>query len=117
MRTSHLFLSVVALTLVFVAAGCNSRAAEQTSSPALVEQPQAQAAAPDGRAELSPADRALAEKQKVCPVSEEPLGSMGKPVKISVKGRVVFLCCDGCEADFKANTDKYLEKLDAANRK
>jgi hypothetical protein len=98
-----------------VVAGCDSRAAEQTSSPALVEP--AQAAAPAGLAELSPADRVLAEKQKVCPVSEEPLGSMGKPVEVTVKGRVVFLCCDGCEADLKANPDKYLEQLDAANRK
>jgi hypothetical protein len=28
-------------------------------------------------AELSPEDRSLAEHQKVCPVSDEPLGSMG----------------------------------------
>lgn len=67
-----------------------------------------------GLAELSPADRALAEKQKVCPVSGEPLGSMGKPVKVSAKGRTVFLCCDGCEESIKKDPDKYLAKLDAA---
>jgi len=71
-------------------------------------------AMPAGIAELSEADRALAEKQKVCPVSGEPLGSMGKPVKVEVKGRTVFLCCGGCEAELKKDPDKYLAKLDAA---
>lgn len=115
MRASYLFLSAVVVGLVFVVSGCNSRADEQTARAAFVEQDQA--AVPAGLAELSPADRALAEKQKVCPVSEEPLGAMGKPVKVTAKGRVVFLCCEGCVAEFKANPDKYLKKLDAANRK
>jgi len=48
-------------------------------------------------AKLSPEDRALAEKQKTCPVSGEPLGSMGVPYKLTVQGRDVLLCCPGCE--------------------
>src|SRR6476469_7672944 len=32
-------------------------------------------------AKLSAEDRAIAEKQKVCPVSGEPLGTMGAPIK------------------------------------
>jgi len=74
-------------------------------------------AVPEGLAELPEADRVLAEKQKVCPVSGEPLGSMGKPIKVEVKGRTVFLCCEGCEADLKKDPDKYLAKLDAAGQK
>lgn len=62
-------------------------------------------------AQLSEADRALAEKQKICPVSGQPLGSMGKPYKITVKGREVLLCCQGCEAQITADPDKYLAKL------
>ncbi len=54
----------------------------------------------------------LAEKQKVCPVSGEPLGSMGMPYKVTVKGREVFLCCQGCEGEIKENPDKYLARLD-----
>ena len=72
---------------------------------------------PEGLAELSEADRALALKQNVCPVSGESLGSMGKPVKVEVKGRTVFLCCDGCEAELKKEPDKFLAKLDAAGKK
>lgn len=64
-----------------------------------------------GLDELPDADRALAQKQKICPVSGEPLGAMGKPYKVTVKGRVVFLCCQGCEAEIKKNPEKYLAKL------
>ena len=64
-----------------------------------------------GLAQLSDADRAIAEKQEVCPVSGERLGAMGKPVKITVKGRTVFLCCSGCEPAIKKDPDKYLKKL------
>ena len=60
---------------------------------------------------LAPADRALAEKQKVCPVSGGALGAMGKPYKVTVKGREVFLCCQGCEAAILKDPDKYLAKL------
>lgn len=62
-------------------------------------------------ADLSEADCALAEKQKVCPVSDAPLGSMGKPYKVTVNGQEVMLCCKGCEAKIKADPEKYLAKL------
>ena len=65
----------------------------------------------DALAELSPEDRALAEKQKTCPVSGEPLGAMGKPYKVTIQGRDVLLCCPGCEAEIKENPEKYLAKL------
>ena len=57
-------------------------------------------------------DKELIAKQKTCPVTDEPLGSMGKPVKVVVKGRRVFLCCAGCKKKLLANPDKYLKKLD-----
>jgi hypothetical protein len=62
-------------------------------------------------AALSAEDRALIEKQKVCPVSGGALGSMGDPVKVVVKGQTVFLCCAGCEEAIKKDPDKYLAKL------
>ena len=65
----------------------------------------------DALAKLSPADRELAEKQEVCPVSDQPLGSMGKPIKVTVKGQDVFLCCAGCKPQIEENPDKYLAKL------
>jgi membrane fusion protein, copper/silver efflux system len=47
-------------------------------------------------AKLSPEDRRLAEQQRFCAVQKENsrLGSMGVPVKLLLKGRPVFLCCE-----------------------
>jgi hypothetical protein len=56
-------------------------------------------------AELSDEDRALAEKQRNCPVTGMALGSMGKPFKTFVNGRAVFLCCPGCEEQLKKKLD------------
>ncbi len=64
-------------------------------------------------AELDKADRVAAMAQKICPVSDEPLFSMGKPIKVTVKGRDVFLCCESCREGLVADPDKYLAKLDA----
>jgi YHS domain-containing protein len=61
--------------------------------------------------ELSPEDRALAEKQRICPVTGELLGSMGAPMKVDVKGQTVFICCEGCKEELLAKPDEYLAKL------
>jgi YHS domain-containing protein len=63
-------------------------------------------------AKLSPEDRALAEKQKTCPVSGALLGTMDMPYKMTVKGKDVFLCCKGCEGEIEKDPDKYLAKLE-----
>jgi hypothetical protein len=60
------------------------------------------------------ADRVAAKAQKVCPITGEPLGSMGLPLKKEVDGKPVFLCCKGCEADFDKDPKAALAKLAAA---
>jgi len=65
------------------------------------------------KAKLSPEDLALANRQKVCPVTDLPLDSMGGPVPVVVEGRKAFLCCAGCEGKLKSNAAKYLAKLPA----
>jgi len=119
----------VALSVLALVAGC----ARQTPAPAVKNQPAKPAAKPAtatkekkeaekpnatpktetsaGLAELSEADRALAQKQRVCPVSGEVLGEHGKPVKVIVKEQVMFLCCPACEEAVKKNPDKYLARL------
>ena len=62
-------------------------------------------------AKLNDADRQAAKEQRICPVSGEPLGSMGTPIKVHVKDRDIFICCAGCEDDLKAKPDEYLAKL------
>ena len=60
---------------------------------------------------LSEADRAAAEKQKTCPVSNEALGSMGKPIKVTIKGQELFICCGGCKGDTEKKPDEVLAAL------
>jgi Cu(I)/Ag(I) efflux system membrane fusion protein len=62
-------------------------------------------------AELPAEDRMLAEKQRICPVSGELLGSMGAPIKVDVEGQPVFICCEGCKEELLAKPEEYLAKL------
>ena len=60
-----------------------------------------------------PADeQPVAMAQLMCPVSDQHLGSMGKPLKETADGKTAYLCCDGCEEKFKADPAKYLAKLE-----
>jgi Cu(I)/Ag(I) efflux system membrane fusion protein len=66
-----------------------------------------------GSPPLTPEEAALAGKQKVCPVTDLPLNSMGGPIASVVEGRKVFLCCKGCEPRLRADPAKYFAKLPA----
>lgn len=57
---------------------------------------------------LPPSDQEAARRQKTCPVTRKPLGSMGAPVRVEVNGRVVFLCCSGCEGKLRRDPARYL---------
>lgn len=65
----------------------------------------------EAMADLSKEDRELAMAQEICPVAGKPLGSMGTPIKVDVKGQPVFLCCNGCRDSLLKDPDKYLEIL------
>jgi hypothetical protein len=121
---SKLLTTLFAVVVLAGLAGC-SKPNDNSSNP----KPEAPAAgrhshpghdhthrATDGKyeaelAKLSSEDHQLADKQKTCPVSGEPLGSMGKPYKVTIQDRTVFLCCPGCESDLKKNPEKYLARL------
>ncbi|MBX6312214.1 MAG: efflux RND transporter periplasmic adaptor subunit [Isosphaeraceae bacterium] len=55
--------------------------------------------------------RRTAEEPKTCPVTGAPLGSMGDPVAVEVRGQTVRVCCEGCTPKLKSDPDKYLAKL------
>lgn len=46
-------------------------------------------------------------RQKICPVSGKPLGSMGDPVAVNVNGQTIYACCGGCVNAIKSNPAKY----------
>jgi hypothetical protein len=64
-------------------------------------------------ASLSPEDRAIAKQQKICPVTGDTLGALGRPVKVDLNGKSVFICCGYCKGALKKEPDKYLAILEA----
>lgn len=65
------------------------------------------------RAKLPAADRRLVDQQDLCPVLDgSRLGSMGKPVKVVIENRPVFLCCKGCEQEAKEHAKETLVKVE-----
>jgi Cu(I)/Ag(I) efflux system membrane fusion protein len=63
-------------------------------------------------AKLPEEDRQLARQQRICPITGDPLGSMGVPPKIMLRGRPVFLCCKGCAGAAKKAPEETLKKVD-----
>lgn len=63
-----------------------------------------------GTLERQLSDTMLISLQKTCPVTGQPLGSMGAPPKLIVKGKPLFVCCAGCSGKVNANPDAYLSK-------
>lgn len=46
-------------------------------------------------------------RQKICPVSGKPLGSMGDPIAVNIGGQTIYACCGGCVNAIKSNPAKY----------
>ncbi|MCB9920930.1 MAG: hypothetical protein H6822_02040 [Planctomycetaceae bacterium] len=46
--------------------------------------------------------------QKLCPVTGEPLESMGGAIPVTVKGATIKVCCQGCVKAVNKDPDKYL---------
>jgi len=54
------------------------------------------------------ADTKSIEQLKLCPVSQEELGSMGTPLKVTRGAETTYLCCKGCLKKFEATPDEFL---------
>jgi len=65
-------------------------------------------------------DQQIAEQQRphyplaACVVSGEKLGTMGEPVDLVYKNRLVRFCCPACKEPFLKEPEKYLSQLDKA---
>jgi len=117
-------------TTTLTLAGCYASQTPKPPTPVVTATPSPAAPAADKaaekeakikaeRAKLSEEDRALVEAQEWCVATSHRLGEMGPPIKVMVKDKPVFLCCDGCEAEALANPDKTLAKVEElkANKK
>ena len=63
---------------------------------------------------LMVADQLALYPLKTCPVSGEKLGSMGDPLDILYKNRLVRLCCKGCLKKFRKDPSKFIAELNDA---
>ncbi|MBL6706552.1 MAG: hypothetical protein ISQ06_10590 [Planctomycetaceae bacterium] len=61
-------------------------------------------------AKATQADSAAVAVQKLCPVMNESLTSMGGAWKVYAKGQPVYVCCKGCIKKVEQNPDFYLAK-------
>ncbi len=69
-------------------------------------------------AKLSESDRKAAEAQRFCVIlPDSRLGSMGKPERLEIGGKVVFVCCEGCTAEAVAAPQKTLAVLGELQRR
>ncbi len=113
---SRLYFALMASFGLFVAialvAGCGSGNGDKNQSSGTTGGDDKDAKTiQENLAKLSPEDKALAEKQRMCPVAEKPLGWMGVPYKITHEGQPVFFCCDGCEGEFMKDPATHLAKI------
>jgi YHS domain-containing protein len=53
---------------------------------------------------------AQGQAQTVCPVLG---GNIDKNVYVDYKGQRIYFCCQGCDAEFTKDPEKYLKKLEA----
>lgn len=55
---------------------------------------------------------------KTCIVSGDKFdGDMGKPVTLTYKGQEMKFCCKDCVKDFNKDPEKWIKKLDEAQKK
>lgn len=64
-----------------------------------------------GRGSLAD-DRAFPRAQRLCPVTGEELGSMGRPIPVTVLGRTIYVCCEACVAPVRRDPEKYLRRVE-----
>ena len=100
-------------TLVVTASPTSTSPTKTEPTKALTaEQIAANAEVAAERAKLSPEDRKLVDAQDWCVISNDSrLGEMGAPIKLTIKGQPVFLCCKGCQKKAESDPDATLAKV------
>ena len=47
-------------------------------------------------------------QQRICPVTRQPLGAHGPPLRVTVEGQRLYVCCQGCVAEIEKDLQFYL---------
>lgn len=113
-RKAYFVFAFAAVVGVMNLIGCSQQQpapASSTAAPDATSVDGSSAKIDAAMAKLSAEDRQAAVAQRVCPVTGEPLGSMGKPIKITEGDRHLFVCCAGCEEEAKGKFDEFYAQL------
>lgn len=94
-------MSRITLILLFCATLALAQTKVSSSSDTLITQPTKEQLA-----------KATPLHNTICPIAKEKIGSMGKPIPVIYKGKIINLCCQGCVADFAKNPAKHLKFLE-----
>ncbi|NLP03077.1 MAG: hypothetical protein GX089_11320 [Fibrobacter sp.] len=92
---SKLLVSVIALSMLFIVSACEKKTEK--------------AGCTDHKHHSASAHHAKA--QTVCPVMGEKIN---KDLFVDVDGKRIYVCCDGCIAEVKADPAKYIKKIEEA---
>src|SRR5262249_1175188 len=126
MKITH-GISLLALSLLLAGCGASQDKAQvKTAPPPKAEADPAPARDMEAKiketlAKMSDEDREAAEIQRFCAFSKKGrLGSMGVPVKITIKNQDkddvdVFLCCAGCETGARKDEAKTAARVEELN--
>ena len=100
-------IEITTLSTALLFAGCQGR--EHTpGSTTFPTQPSGMTAHNHPTASPPTETVTTSHKQTRCPVTGEPLDSMGGPIPVDVEGETVYVCCKGCVKKVKKNPQKYL---------
>ena len=97
-------------------AGCGGTAAVNPAKPGPATPASSRPATSDAvateRAKLPADERQQVEAQEWCAVlTDNRLGEMGKPEKVELDGKPVYLCCEGCVKKAKADPEATLARV------
>ncbi len=57
----------------------------------------------------APAQQAQPQQQTVCPVRGNKID---RSAYVDYKGKRIYFCCKGCDADFKKDPEKYMKQME-----
>jgi YHS domain-containing protein len=87
---------ITGLSVTLLLTGCEKKVPVQPSSSTDIPQ------------EVKESTTAEVLEQTTCPVME---GKINKDLFTEYKGKKVYFCCPGCEAEFNKDPEKYIKKL------
>ena len=94
--------SLLLLLAVFICAPLGVRAEEEV----VADEPAVEAVVDESAPEV------VELGNKICPVSGEKVGEMGKVETIEYKGKKINLCCAMCKKDFEKDPEAFLKKAE-----